>query len=101
MTITNEGKRYEITSGPSREELFDSLRLHQWGIIFRVTNAGDSSEPLMKIEANITLIERSDGSGHGWNIKFYVTSGNRIIPRGTIGEGFYLTNDRKGHAFLS
>ena len=56
-----------ITNGPSREELFDGLRLfaekREVGFNF-VSNGRDITLPFI-----IQSIEVEDGSGHSWNLK--------------------------------
>ncbi len=70
-------KTIEITNGPSREELFDGLKLHAEKrlIPFGITRVGE--EPRKKGEESfiVTLIqsiEAEDGSGESWNITFCV-----------------------------
>lgn len=70
-------KTIQITNGPSREDLFDGLKLHAEKrlIPFGITRVGE--EPRKKGEESflVTLIqsiEAEDGSGESWNINLCV-----------------------------
>ena len=52
----------KITAGPSREEIFDSLRLFNEGRTVRMTVDGLEGPYLVQ------SIEAEDGSGHSWNL---------------------------------
>lgn len=67
-----------ITNGPSREDLFDGLKLHaeKRFIPFGITRAGE--EPRKKGEESflVTLIQSiqaEDGSGESWNITLCIS----------------------------
>ncbi len=61
----------QIANGPSREELFDGLRLfsekRQVNFHFE-----DHGRPLITLPTTIIGIEAEDGSGQSWNIKLMV-----------------------------
>ncbi len=65
-------KAIEISNGPSREELFDGLRLYfqQRLVPFLVTK--DGMEKYYAVIIN--SIEAEDGSGQSWNLTFSVNS---------------------------
>jgi hypothetical protein len=92
----------DLTAGPSREELFDALRLRHEGrtVIFK-----DRS---WRYIATIRMIEGEDGSGDGWSMK-----GTTVIepigrPPGCGPEkplryhfvGYFNIAQRKGHLTL-
>ena len=60
----------KITSGPSREELFDGLRLfaEKREVGFTIENNGRQMKPTAWIHG----IEAEDGSGQSWNLKFSI-----------------------------
>lgn len=61
-------KQFKITSGPSREELFDGQRLfaERRFVEFVIENNGREMRPMVWMCG----IEPEDGSGQSWNIKF-------------------------------
>ena len=63
-------KTLKITSGPSREELFDGLRLfaEKRPVGFVIENNGRQMTPIVWMHG----IEAEDGSGQSWNIKFSI-----------------------------
>lgn len=63
-------KTIKITNGPSREELFDGLRLfaEKRAVGFVIENNGRQMTPIVWMHS----IEAEDGSGQSWNIKFSI-----------------------------
>lgn len=57
---------YDVTNGPSREELFDALRLRHEGrkAIFTYK----SGLLTVRKEFTIDMIQGEDGSGNSWNL---------------------------------
>ena len=76
-------KTFEILSGPSREELFDGLRLasEKRFVGFVMINNGRQMAPLVILQS----IEAEDGSGQSWNLKF-------SIPESFVGKMPYPIN---------
>lgn len=62
----------EITNGPSKEELFDGLRLFNEKRLlpFQVTKDGKEKYFAVIVQS----IEAEDGSGQSWNLTFEVNS---------------------------
>ena len=80
---------FEILGGPSREELFDTLRLFDEERAVPVTVNGLSGE--REIMVRITGLAAKDGSGKRWLGKgFAVTSGERF-------DFYFDTGSRRGH----
>jgi len=82
---------HHIAGGPSREELFDALRLqHKHGDV-SFTLAYESLQ--IKVRASIRGIRSEDGSGDSWLLCLY-------NPHGLLGlthlEAYYNTARRKG-----
>jgi hypothetical protein len=82
----------EIVSGPSREELFDSLRLVKENrqVVFGLK----FSSVDRPTNACVMSIEAEDGSGNCWNIKLYLSAGTSLKSRYL--KGFYRTSTRTG-----
>ncbi len=83
-------KTIKIASGPSREELFDSLRLcaEQRHVPFRLEfDNGIKNVPSTYIQA----IEAEDGSGESWNIKMSIRK-DFLEARGKI-DAHWLAKD--------
>jgi hypothetical protein len=60
----------EITNGPSREELFDGLRLFAEKRLIAFSIKKDETEKYVAVIIN--SIEAEDGSGHSWNLTFSI-----------------------------
>ncbi|MCX6753421.1 MAG: hypothetical protein NTW62_03715 [Candidatus Nomurabacteria bacterium] len=97
--------RILITSGPSREELFDGLRLfaEKRTIDFIIEKNGQKT----KLPLIIQGIEAEDGSGECWNIKFVVNYKRFIVLNPYItdfasnsinlkSKAYYSTRTREG-----
>ncbi len=73
-------KQFEIVDGPSREALFDALRLRHMGcfhVTFQIsTPNGDS-----RIKVRVNSIGIEDGSGNNWLIEVY-------DPQGILGDKY-------------
>lgn len=63
-------KTIQITSGPSREELFDGLRLfsEKRVVDFLIVNNGRQ----VNLPVIMQSIQAEDGSGHSWNVSFVI-----------------------------
>ena len=93
-------KTIVITSGPSREELFDGLRLfaEKRVIGFTIENNGRQMTPVVLMQG----IEPEDGGGQSWNIKFLISEGfvgkaaNPLNPQSKLVKAYYSTRTRKG-----
>ncbi|MCX6755666.1 MAG: hypothetical protein NT068_04005 [Candidatus Nomurabacteria bacterium] len=90
----------EITGGPSREELFDGLRLlsekRQIPFTFKATKGTELIMPLVTMQS----IAAEDGSGHSWNITFlvkkcFVVIGSKDESLVTV-KAYYSSMRRKG-----
>jgi len=73
--MTNQETRKIIVAGPSREQLFDALRLRHEGrkISFTVEPMILQTNPQFKVkgevfDAFIESIQVEDGSGNSWNL---------------------------------
>lgn len=100
-------KQIQITNGPSREELFDGLRLfaEKREVSFIVVDNGRQ----MTLPATMRSIQAEDGSGHSWNITGYITvkSLPKVGATVTVNalfagmktqsfKAYFSTKDRKG-----
>ncbi len=92
--------RFEITNGPSREELFDGLRLfsEKRPVQFVTENNGRQMTSAVIMQA----IEIEDGSGNNWNIKFqiggdFLSTKNIKVRKSFEAKGFYSTKKRTGY----
>lgn len=95
MTKSNEN-RFEIIAGPSREDLFDGLRLrHESRLVLFSILSGHHSNALYNksLQLQVNGIAVEDGSGHKWLIELH-------DPTKTFGSsklhGYFDTNTRKG-----
>lgn len=97
MTATERPIVCKIVSGPSREELFDSLRLsrERRTVTFKFEI---SPKKMLRITAQVRSIGAEDGSGQSWCI--IVDDPDRAFGRTSV-EGYYRTDSRKGHFDLS
>ena len=98
--------RIEIINGPSREELFDGLRLfaEKRAVGFVIENNGREMTPIVWMHS----IEAEDGSGHSWIIKFSIGEsfiGKMPYPinlskplqmKSVTVKAYYSTKTRKG-----
>lgn len=98
-------KTIEITNGPSREELFDGLRLFTEKRFVKFTVLDSSWE--IPTEILLQGIQAEDGSGQNWNLTIFIDdyfTKNRIpilAFRNLVNpirkaKAFYSTNTRKG-----
>ncbi|MFZ2205472.1 MAG: hypothetical protein WAV23_02695 [Minisyncoccia bacterium] len=62
----------QILSGPSREELFDGLRLFFEKRTVNFTVENDNGRSKRGLPTIIQCIEPEDGSGDSWNIRFNI-----------------------------
>jgi hypothetical protein len=101
--MTNKQQR-QITAGPSREELFDALRLRHEGRTVTVTvdntvrTAGDPRKSLtmklpLTLEVGVDSIGIEDGSGNSWLLGVYDKDGKLGSKRL---EGYFNTTRREG-----
>ncbi len=82
--MTTTEIHYTITKGPSREELFDALRLcnehRQLTFEIAETSTGDARLPMgsrTQVRAFVMGILPEDGSGHSWIVKLrFIDAGN-------------------------
>lgn len=81
-----------ITGGPSREELFDSLRLYRPGSPYTVIFTVEKST---KYRIVITALEREDGSGQSWNFKGFVEYRHPMDQRPKNVRGSYNSRTRR------
>ena len=63
-------KTIEITNGPSREELFDGLRLFAEKRLIPFCVKMNEKEKFVAVIIN--SIQAEDGSGQSWNLTFYI-----------------------------
>lgn len=84
------GRVLKVTAGPSREELFDALRLCAEGrkVFFSYEDGHVKEKTLVAI----TAIECEDGSGQSFMFKF----SGAVCSRGGSGEGHCNTRTREG-----
>lgn len=59
-----------IVNGPTRESLFDSLRLALLRVRFEFTSK--QSEGRVAVSGVVTLIEKLGNNGHAWNVTLRV-----------------------------
>ena len=103
MTTNNQDQQWKIVRGPSREELFDGLRLRHEDrkILFHLEGSRDTllqEEEILNVKINGIRIE--GGSGNNWLLQL---SPDRFLIFGQ-GVGFdacYNTARRKGWVRLA
>lgn len=84
--------QHRITAGPSK-----------WGLILNSLGDGQTvtftapSFANKPFDAQVSRVEREDGSNESWNISFYLTGNGRFIPA----QGYYSTRDRSGVFWLA
>lgn len=69
--MTTKFKQYTITAGPSRELLFDALRLRHEGKTVEITIEVEPENPqrraqYFQFEAQVNMLGIEDGSGNHW-----------------------------------
>ncbi len=91
-----------ITGGPSREELFDSLRLyneHRY-VVFELEPSHPSFHNWrVRLKGQIVEIGAEDGSGHSWCLSVYFKDDpEQNIKLSSIGMNklYYNNHSRKG-----
>jgi hypothetical protein len=68
--MTNSPERLDVTNGPSREELFDALRLrHERRTVTFVVQTGPGVRSVVR--ARVNAIANEDCSGKNWLVKLY------------------------------
>lgn len=78
-----------IFSGPSREELFDAMRLCAE---YRTTDFTLQDKATYTVKAGVVGIEPMGPSGHDWRIKLWI----KVDGSPRMVEGVYSTSTRKG-----
>lgn len=101
-------KTIAITNGPSREELFDGLRLlsEERSVKFIIENNGREMRPAVLIRS----IEAEDDSGQSWNIKLsidknFIETHSLYLPRPTQAgsvtvKAYYSSKTRDGKIII-
>jgi len=79
--------QYTITAGPSREDLFDSLRLGTT-VVFETTDT--SSGKTINSKYKVYTIGIEDGSRQSWLVTFYEVYDKSVI------NAYYRTDIRTG-----
>lgn len=92
-------REYIIENGPSREQLFDALRLwhENRSVLFWFEfDSGGAKPDLDGTHCSVKGISLEAGTGHSWNI--VVNAGNDSADGAPKGElvGYYNTKTRKG-----
>ncbi len=95
--MTNSSGRLDITDGPSREELFDALRLRHEGrtVTFMVRpkpSVGGVSKA-QSFRARVNAISNEDNAGKNWLVKLY---DHTATLRTHYLEVFFNTRSREG-----
>jgi len=87
--------RFQIIAGPSREELFDALRLRHEGrkVTFTLVSADKISTLPLVLEVSVDEISSEDGSGESWILKL---SNEKVIPGYSHYRGYFHSKDRRG-----
>lgn len=96
INITSD---WTITDGPSREELFDALRLfnEHRSVEFQVGLSPVASS-LVRVKMQINSIAAEDGTGRNWNLIVYPTGqSNLSIDHPGPYKLYYNDNLRRGH----
>ena len=91
ITIDDKGG-WSIIDGPSREELFDALRLcaERRTPAFTLTRPG-LSQPI-RVYVYVAGIEPESGDGHSWILKLQI---DYAVFDGISGESVEITNQRR------
>lgn len=93
VVMTNSDQRRGIIAGPSREELFDALRLRHEGrkVTFTVARVKLGS---LSFEAQLDMLRPEDGGGNNW---LFELSNHNIKPLGSSTlRGYINTTKREG-----
>ena len=85
---------HEIVSGPSREEMFDSLRLFKKKMPVEISYRGENNR-VEKIKVQINQIAAEDGSGDSWICRGYNSEAIATCNHSYI-EFHFHTQTRKG-----
>ena len=88
--MANQNTSTRIVNGPSREELFDSLRLcsESRTVVFEFDDSGR-----YKKDAQVMMLTPEDGSGNKWLLEVYV----QVDKEKKIATGYYDTKARTGY----
>lgn len=65
-------KTIQIVNGPSREELFDGLRLMSRNFLIPFCLKENENEKYVAVI--MQMIEAEDGSGESWNLRFHINN---------------------------
>jgi len=106
MTSQNQTRRLyvKITDGPSRETLFDGLRLRHEGRRVTFTLGPDLSVKLVdlsglgQIQFAINAIGIEDGSGKSWRLSLQTTKKLKVLGSNKL-VACYNTRTREGRLF--
>lgn len=107
MTTTGNIEECQIIDGPSREELFDALRLRNehrkvtFTVLQRGSNGGNprTSGRYIRLLAVINEITAEDGSGHSWCLKVRIEAcpdDGSIMSRHDVVDLYYRDERREG-----
>lgn len=91
----------KVVDGPSREEMFDSLRLARstdTAVEFSFRPRNDEQATPIVVRGRILRIELEDGSGQSWNIVFRPDElvGHGMMPAEPYLPIYYRTDQRSG-----
>ena len=83
-----------IINGPSREELFDGLRLHSENrlVPFKIKTRGGTE---VILQAIINRIEAEDASGQSWNLRLHFNED--VFTKGAVPELCNMLNGLKAY----
>lgn len=106
MTTTRNLEKCQIIDGPSREELFDALRLRNEHrkVTFTVLQRGNQGNPSIsgrqiRLLAAINEITAEDGSGHSWCLKVRIEASpedGSVMSRHDVVDLYYRDERREG-----
>jgi hypothetical protein len=82
----------QIYAGPSREDLFDALRLANEGRQVTFMIRDDFGNPV-NLKCSISMLELEDGSGKRFLLKFSTKINNRIVASKSA---YFSTETRQG-----
>ena len=99
--MATPNRRMELIGGPSREELFDALRLRHEGrkTYFTIAPRNDIPENIrfrvgsLKISVGVNMLRPEDGSGNNW--LFELSDGHRQFGSHNL-RGYINTTTRHG-----
>lgn len=100
MPSIHKQSAHKIINGPSREELFDALRLfdNRRSVVFTLRDV--NTEEIFELQCWVQGIELEDGSGHSWIVKLDALSANKAITVDADCSPIYIyyhDTHRKGH----